>query len=152
MDYVLILGGPLIDDKPTPLLMERIKKGAELLNENPEAKAVVSGGTKSETQPLSEAGVMKNALLSLGIDESRIILEEQALTTYQNFIYTEKIVGEKADVAFVTNRFHIWRSTLIMKKAGADYLPVAAPNGKNSLGFRIREGFLRPLALMGKIE
>ena len=151
MDYVLILGGPLENDKPSPLLFERIKKGAELLSANPSARAVVSGGTKSEEQPLSEAQVMKNSLLSLGIDESRIILEDKALTTLQNFIYTKEIVEENAEVCFVTNKFHIWRSKKIMKKAGVNYIPVSAPNGENSLGFRVRECFLRPLAFFGII-
>ena len=151
MDYVLILGGPLENDKPSPLLFERIKKGAELLRDNPSAKAVVSGGTKSEEQPLSEAQVMKNSLLSLGVDGSRIIIEDKALTTLQNFIYTKDIVEEKSEVCFVTNKFHIWRSKRIMKKAGVKYMPVPAPNGENSLGFRVRECFIRPLAFFGII-
>ena len=151
IEYVLILGGPIDGDKPTPLLLERIKKGAQLLKENSALKAVVSGGIKGETQRLSEAEIMKNALLDLGISENRIILENEAKTTLQNFQYTKKLLGDDARVAFVTSKFHIWRSKIIMKKAGVDYLPVASPNGEGSLGFRIREGFLRPLALFGII-
>ena len=150
-EYVLILGGPLNGDQPSPLLLERIKTGAAFLNEHPAAKAVVSGGTKSETQPLSEAKVMQNALLARGVDASRIILEEQALTTLQNFQYTKQLVEPDAQVTFVTNRFHIWRCGRICRKAGVDYTPLAALNGEHSLGFRIREAFLRPLALLGII-
>lgn len=150
-EYVLILGGPLEGDKPSPLLWERVKTGAAFLTEHPYAKAVVSGGTKSEAQPLSEAAVMKNALLSLGVEEGRIILEEQALTTLQNFQYTKQLVEPEASVTFVTNRFHIWRSCKICRKAGVDYQPLAAPNGDDSLGFRVREAFLRPLAFFGII-
>ena len=151
-DYVLILGGPLDGDKPSPLLYERIKKGAELLREDEHLKAVVSGGTKSETQRLSEAEVMKNSLLELGISEERIILENEAKTTLQNFKYTKKLLGSDAKAAFVTNEFHIWRSKRIMKAAGLEYEAVAAPNGSHSLGFRIREAFLRPFAFFGKLE
>lgn len=151
-DYILILGGPLNGDKPSPLLFERVKKGAELAKEMPEAKIVVSGGIKDDKQPLSEAEIMKNALLELGIDDSRIILEDKAKTTLQNFIYTDKLIGKGSDVAFVTNEFHIWRSKRIMKAAGVSYTPVSAQNGTHSLGFRIREGFLRPLAFFGKYE
>ena len=150
-EYVLILGGPLDGSRPSPLLAERVKTGAAFLEAHPAAKAIVSGGIKSETQPLSEAAVMKNALLEQGIDENRIILEEQALTTLQNFQYTKQLVEPDARVTFVTNRFHIWRSCRICQKAGVDYQPLAAPNGPHSLGFRIREGFLRPLAFFGII-
>ena len=149
--YYLILGGPIDGDQPTPLFRERILLAAKCLKEHPDAKAVCSGGIKSEQQPLSEAQIMKNELLSLGIEECRILLENEAKTTLQNFIYTKRMLGEDADVTFITNRFHIWRSRKIMKKAGVDYQFLAAPNGRNSLSFRIREAFLRPLALFGII-
>ena len=151
-DYVLILGGPLDGTSPSKLLYERIKKGAELLEADERLKAVVSGGKKGETQELSEAEVMRNTLLELGINEDRIILEDCAKTTLQNFQYTKKLIGEDAKAVFVTNKFHIWRSKRIMKAAGVDYEAVAAPNGENSLGFRIRECFLRPFAFFGKYE
>ena len=150
-DYVLILGGPIDGDEPSPLLFERIKAGAAYLNEHPQARAVCSGGIKAETQRLSEAEIMKNSLLRLGIDEERIILEDKAKTTLQNFQYTKKLVGLDSGIVFVTNEFHIWRSTLIMKKAGVHYIPLSAPNGKHSMGFRIREAFLRPMAKVGII-
>lgn len=150
-DYILILGGPLDGERPTPLLFERINKGAQLARENPEVKIVVSGGIKGETQRLSEAQIMKNSLLELGIDEERIILEEQAKTTLQNFQFTKRLLGSEARVAFVTSKFHIWRSKKIMKKAGVSYQAIASPNGKGSLGFRIRECFLRPLAFFNII-
>lgn len=151
-DYILVLGGPLYGEKPSPLLFERIKKGAELANEMPSSKIVVSGGTKGETQKLSEAQVMKNSLLELGISEDRIILEDKAKTTLQNFLYTDILLEGCKNVAFVTNKFHIWRSKRIMKAAGVDYTPVAAPNGEKSLSFRVRECFLRPFAFFGKYE
>ena len=150
-DYILILGGPIENESPSPLLFERIKKGAEVYAENKGAKIVVSGGIKGETQRLSEAQIMKNSLLTLGVPEEDIILEEQAKTTLQNFQYTNKMLGENAKAAFVTSKFHIWRSKKIMKKAGVSYLPIASPNGEDSLGFRIREAFLRPLAFFGII-
>ncbi len=152
IDYVLILGGPLEGEKPSPLLFERIKKGAELLSADGHLKAVVSGGIKEETQKLSEAEVMRNSLIALGIEEERIILENEAKTTLQNFKYTKRLLGEGARAAFVTNEFHIWRSKRIMRAAGVEYEAIAAPNGKGSLGFRIREAFLRPFAFFGKYE
>lgn len=150
-DYILILGGPLNGEAPSPLLMERVKKGAALAQAYPHTTIVVSGGIKGDTQPLSEAEVMRRALLSLGIEDSRILLEDRAKTTLQNFQFTKALLGDDAAVAFVTNRFHVWRSKKIMQKAGVHYEAVAAPNGEGSLGFRIREAFLRPLSLFGII-
>ena len=150
-DYVLILGGPLEGDNPSPLLYERIKTAAEYLKEHPAMKAVCSGGIKGKNQRLSEARIMKNALLDLGIEEERILLEEKAKTTLQNFKYTKALVGEDAKVIYVTSAFHIWRSTFIMEKAGVNYIPLPAPNGAHSLGCRIREQFLKGLVRVGII-
>lgn len=150
-DYLLILGGPLQGDKPSELLYERIKTAAAYLKEHPQMQAVCSGGIKGKNQRLSEAQIMKNALLELGIEEQRIILEEQAKTTLQNFRFTKQLVGADAKVIYVTSAFHIWRSAFIMEKARVNYIPLPAPNGDHSLGFRIRERFLRGLVRVGII-
>ena len=150
-DYVLILGGPLEGDKPSALLYERIKTAAEYLKEHPDMKAVCSGGIKGKHRNLSEAEIMKRALLELGIDENRILLEEKAKTTLQNFQYTKQMLGEDAKVIYVTSAFHIWRSAYIMDKAGVAFVPLPAPNGEHSLGFRIREQFLKGLVKIGII-
>ena len=94
---------------------------------------------------------MKNELINLGISADRIILEDKAMTTLQNFENTDKLIGRDVKVSFITNKFHIWRCKKIMKKAGVNYTPISAPNGSNSLSFRIREAFLRPFALIGII-
>lgn len=150
-EYVLILGGPINGTEPSDILFKRVEKAAELLKENKSLKAVCSGGIKSEAQPLSEAEIMKNTLVLLGVSEDRIILENKAKTTLENFKYTRELLGDNAKVSFVTSRFHIKRSCLIMKKAGVAYQPIAAENGNDSLGFRVREAFLRPLARLGII-
>ncbi|MBQ5996121.1 MAG: YdcF family protein [Clostridia bacterium] len=150
-DYILILGGPINGTEPSDILFQRVSKAAELLRENAALKAVCSGGIKSEAQPMSEAEIMQNTLLKLGISEDRIILENKAKTTLENFKFTKALLGENAKVCFVTSRFHIYRSCRIMKKAGVCYLPIAAENGSDSLGFRVREAFLRPLARLGII-
>ena len=149
--YLLILGGPIHGDQPKDILFQRIKTGAEFLKEHPDYKVVVSGGLTSKTRDITEAEIMSRVLKEMGIDEGRIILESNAMTTLQNFQFTKDIVGEDADVTFVTSEFHIWRSKKIMEKAGVSYKSISAPNGKHSLGFRIREAFLRPLAAVGII-
>ena len=150
-DYLLILGGPLNGDKPGDLLLQRLKTGAEYLKENPNTLAVCSGGIKGKNQKLSEARIMKTALLEMGIEEDRIILEEQAKTTLQNFKFTKEIVGDEATVIYVTNRFHIWRSSYIMDKAGVKFIPLPAPDGNHALSFKIREQFLKGLVKIGII-
>ncbi len=150
-EYILILGGPIKDNKPSDILLKRIETGARVLKERPSSKAVVSGGMTAKSCSVTEAEIMKNALMELGIEEERIILETEAMTTLENFKNTAALLGDNAVVSFVTSEFHIWRSKKIMKKAGVSYSPIPAANGEHSLKFRIREAFLRPLAAVGII-
>lgn len=150
-DYILILGGPIKDNKPSDILFQRIKTGADYLKAHPSVRVVVSGGMTAKSCSVSEAEIMKNTLLGLGIEEDKIILEEKAMTTLENFKNTRELLGDDVKIAFVTSKFHIWRSKKIMKKAGVDYIPISAPNGEHSLRFRIREAFLKPLAAVGII-
>ena len=151
-DYILILGGPVKGDLPSELLFERIKCASEFYFENEDIKIVASGGIKGRHQRLSEACIIKNSLVELGVPPEDIILENKALTTLENFLYTKKIVGESAAVTYVTNKFHIYRCTLIAQRAGVDYVPMSAPDGKRSLSFRIRERFILPFAKHGIIK
>ena len=92
-DYILILGGPIRDNKPSDILFERIKTGAQFLKEHPSAKAVVSGGMTAKSCTITEAEIMKNTLLELGVDGDRIILEKEAMTTLENFRNTKKCLA-----------------------------------------------------------
>lgn len=151
-DYILVLGGPLLVDKPSPLLRERLDTAKSFYEQNSGVKIIVSGGTKGKKQPYSEAWVMAKYLEENGVSAEDIILEDKAKTTIENFVYTSKLVGESKRVIYVTNEFHIYRSTLAMKKAGVNYTPLGAPDGDSSLSFRIREKFLIPLAKVGLVK
>jgi len=95
-DYILILGGPIKDNKPSEILFERIKTGANYLKAHPSVKVVVSGGMTAKSCSITEAQIMKNTLLELGIEEGRIILEDKAMTTLENFKNTKELLGENA--------------------------------------------------------
>ncbi|MBQ9519797.1 MAG: YdcF family protein, partial [Firmicutes bacterium] len=75
---------------------------------------VVSGGQGAQ-ESITEAKAMKTLLLDGGVPESQIILEENATSTSENFIYSKQILdeyfGDKPyNAAFVTNDFHCYRA------------------------------------------
>ena len=75
---------------------------------------------------------MRLYLIDLGIDESRIYLEEQATNTVENFSYSQEILketlGPDARIAFVTTDFHVFRASRVAKAQGLDVIGVAAPD------------------------
>lgn len=125
-EYLLILGGNVIGaDTPSPQLLERMKSAAVYLKENPETVAVPCGGCFRENQKKSEAAIIADYLVSQGIDENRIILEDKSETTYQNFEFGTEIIknhaGRELDeisIAFLSSDYHLHRAALIAKQSG----------------------------------
>lgn len=119
-DFLIILGCGLKDDgTPTPLLRGRIDAALAFderqRNETgKEAFFVVSGG-KGNDEVQSEAEAMKNYLTEKGIDEKRIIIEDQSADTEENMRYSrDKImaVNPEGKIAFFTSNYHVFRSGL----------------------------------------
>lgn len=121
-DYVIVLGAQMKKNGPSKALKYRLDEAARYLEENSASKVIVSGGQGSD-EPVSEAQGMYDYLISLGIDDERIIKEDESCNTYENLIFSAQYLDKNKDsVAIVSNNFHLFRATKIAKKAG--YLDV----------------------------
>ncbi len=152
-DYLLILGCRVTGEEPSEMLKLRIQAAAEFLSVNPETKAIACGGIVHDDQLVSEAQIIKAGLVAAGIDESRIILEDESQTTYQNFKNASRIISgipgsENASVAFLTSNFHILRASLICRDCGLEAvgIPAPSPKGKYAASL-IREYVVFPLTV-----
>lgn len=121
-DYVIILGGGLKRDKVTPVLQERLLKGVEYLKKYPEAEVVVTGGL-GFGEKLTEAEAMEGFLIAHGIAGDRIIKEDRATSTMENFLYTRELLQKSGEtdvgsVTVVTSDFHMLRSKLLARRFG----------------------------------
>lgn len=119
LDYIIVLGAGLRGTEPSNPFKARIEKAAEYLNENEGTQAVASGG-QGRHEAISEAEAAKRRLSDLyGIDESRIILENQSADTEQNLKFSLEIIGDAdASVGIVTNGFHELRAMSIAREVG----------------------------------
>ena len=128
LDYMIILGGGVVGEQPSPALGQRILTAYDYLKVHPKTKVIATGGLGGGR--ISEARCIARALEGLGIDRERIILEEQATTTAENFQYSRRLVTDGMTVGIVTSNFHIFRSLLLAKKAGfTQVCGIAAPFG-----------------------
>lgn len=125
VSYIIVLGGGITKDKTlpsTPLM--RIKKAAIYLKSHPTCRVVVTGGHLPHT-PCDEASIMKEKLVKMGIDSSRILIEDKAQDTIQNLYYSLHIIAKdsnkttsevlKMPIIIITSRFHLSRSLAIAK-------------------------------------
>lgn len=127
-DNVILLGGGIDKDGKLPAsVIKRVEKTAEYLNKNQEALCVVTGGTL-KWLPYAEAPELKNQLVNRGIAPERILVEDQAKDTIQNFQFSCKMLAEfkgqsiqevlETPTAVVTSRFHLRRSERLARRMG----------------------------------
>jgi len=128
VDYVILLGGGVSKDGKLPdSVMLRVERTAQYLKNHPNAVCVVSGGTL-HFLPLPEAPQLKQYLVENGIDEDKVLVEDQALDTIQNFEYSCKMLSEytglpkskilESSLAVVTSHFHLRRAERLAERMG----------------------------------
>lgn len=126
--YVIVLGGGITKDaKLTDSVQNRVRVASEYLKAHPASIAVVTGG-KGKFSPCPESDVLKPVLASYGIDENRILAENKAKDTIQNFMFSAKLFAEHdgisveevlaSPVAVVTSDFHIARAERLASRMG----------------------------------
>lgn len=117
-DYIVVLGAGLIGDRVTPLLASRIEKGMKLLDYNPDAKIIMSGG-QGQGEDIAEGAAMARYAIEKGVDKSRVIVEEKSVSTQENLVFSKELMtGEQPKIIVVTTAYHVFRALLLAKKLG----------------------------------
>lgn len=142
VDYIIVLGAKVENDKPTKVLAERLNQAYQYYERYPNVKIVVSGGQGLDEQ-YSEAYVMKKYLVDRGVNPHSIIVEDKSTNTQENLENTQKIIGNQKSVGVVTNDFHIYRSSLLCNEIFKTtcQLQSAKTHLNDSLLYYLREPF-----------
>ena len=110
VECIIVLGAAVKGTRPSSALYNRIVTAAEYLHNNPDTVAVLSGG-QGTGEDISEAECMRRELVRMGIDESRLILEDESTDTAENMDNSMALIGDKYEsIAVVTNNFHVYRA------------------------------------------
>jgi uncharacterized SAM-binding protein YcdF (DUF218 family) len=132
-DAIIVLGAGLNGSRVSKTLSERLDAAIEYYNENPEIMIVVSGGQGAD-QIVSEAFAMQQYLITKGVDENNILLENKSTSTKENFYFSRKVLddyfdGETYTIAYITNDFHCYRAGRYAAMAGLDtyFIPARTP-------------------------
>lgn len=129
LDYIIVLGAQVKESGPSVVLKYRLDRAVSYLKENHNTLVIVSGG-QGVNEPATEASVMRKYLIESGINENRIIIEDQSNTTKENLINSKKITRDNKSIGIVTNNFHMYRALLIGDKYGVN--AVGIPSKSNS--------------------
>jgi uncharacterized SAM-binding protein YcdF (DUF218 family) len=127
-DVIIVLGCNPYATRggPSVCLSSRGRHAADLYHEGLAQHIIASGGY-TENGP-TEASVMLGVLISEGVPESAVILEEQAHNTIQNIGYSQEIMlrNKWVGAILVTEPYHIKRATLVAQDAGLRVYPSPA--------------------------
>lgn len=129
-NYLLVLGAKVRSDGPSLSLSNRINAAYDYLTAHPDTIAIVSGGQGGD-EPISEAQCMYEQLTAKGIDPSRIWMEDQATSTWENLQYSLALIEEKSgarptELAVLSSEYHLFRASLFAKAAGLEFYGVPA--------------------------
>lgn len=120
-DTVIVLGCGIRGERVSVGLAKRLDKAYEYHEINPDAVIIVSGG-QGPQEDIPEALAMKRYLISKGVPDDKIIMEDKSTSTIENFRYSHEIMEERGldenSVVFVTNAYHVYRGAYYAEQEG----------------------------------
>ena len=125
--WIVVLGGGHSADPNIPLssqldhsTMVRMVEGVLLYRQNPGSKLIVSGGLVDSS--VSDAEVMSNVALAMGVSHQDIILEDQSRDTEDEAQLLRPVVQNDTFI-LVTSASHMFRSMRLFESYGMHPLP-----------------------------
>ena len=120
--------------------VDRVLHSARLYHEGVAPRIIISGGNWQigDTGRPSEASVVRELLLSLGVPATDIIIEEKSRTTRENFLFTDALLrqlGLEGPLALVTSATHMPRAMRNANMLKTDVAPY--PTDWRSMGLKL---------------
>ena len=124
----------------------RLNMASELYNAG-YAPYIIVSGAQGEDEPTTEARYMADYLTNKGVPKENILLEEAAVSTYENFLFSKAIMDQQGfeNAIIVSNDYHCYRCGKMAELVGISFQiqPVQKPKG-----IYIKGPFRETLAVM----
>ena len=133
-DAIIVLGAQVKPDGvPSLQLQWRIDAAANAWKER--NSLIVVCGAQGSNEPAPEAHVMRDELISQGVPEEMILMDDRSFNTRQNIANAVALLADRdVDHALiVTSDYHLPRALAIAEDAGLDASGLGAPT---KLGMR----------------
>lgn len=148
-EAVIVLGAGVNGTEPSLSLQTRLDAALAYLEDHPEIPVVLTGG-QGYGEDITEARCMYEYLTEQGVESGRLMLEERASNTAENFALSKDLLRQAGvdpaldTVAVVTNDFHIARARLLAAKEGYGFtvgVPAELPWLHLEVNYYLREAF-----------
>lgn len=122
-DCILILGAGVKDDKPKPMLRDRLLTGIELYKSGAAEKIIMSGD--HGRADYDEVNVMRAFALEQGVRAEDIFLDHAGFSTYDSVYRAKNIFGTE-NIIIVSQKYHLYRALYISEKLDVKAAGVSA--------------------------
>ena len=116
-EHVIVLGMALQDGKPTRDLLYRLDTAQRYLEGHPSATLILTGGNPNDAG-LTEAGIMQAILSDRGVPTERMVLEDKASSTRENFTNSARMLNPAEPVVLISSNYHMNRAVRMAEEAG----------------------------------
>lgn len=121
-EYIIVLGAKVEGTNPSFALARRIEATADYMLENPDTIALATGGRGSDER-ISEGNAIANGLFSLGIEPSRVLVEDESTSTKENLLNGLYIIEENggsanSKIVIVSSEYHVFRAKKLAESIG----------------------------------
>ena len=122
-DCILIFGAGVKDDKPKPMLRDRLLTGIELYKSGAAKKIIMSGD--HGRADYDEVNVMRAFALEQGVRAEDIFLDHAGFSTYDSVYRAKNIFGAE-NIIIVSQKYHLYRALYISEKLDVKAAGVSA--------------------------
>ena len=132
-DCILILGAGVKDDKPKPMLRDRLLTGIELYKSGAAEKIIMSGD--HGRADYDEVNVMRAFALEQGVRAEDIFLDHAGFSTYDSVYRAKNIFGAE-NIIIVSQKYHLYRALYISEKL--DVMAAGVSANLNTYGGQLK--------------
>lgn len=146
---IVVLGGAIRHGRPRRTLATRLDIATTLAKGHPQRTFVLSGGPVPK-EGMCEADAMAAYLMERGISANQLLLERQAKNTRENMVFSLKLVKPllgTRQTCVLTSDYHLYRAVHEGRRAGAEFVPLAAPT---PLSGRLQQWCREVLTILSK--
>lgn len=131
-DCVVVCGCPATEGgRPSKVMRTRVEEAVRLWREGKAEKLIFSGAAVKNSYV--EAEVMKTYAMVMGVPESAVLTETEAVSTYHNMKLVKPLMEKHGfkNCIIVTNSWHLRKASHYADKFGFDYVmcPAKEPEG-----------------------
>jgi uncharacterized SAM-binding protein YcdF (DUF218 family) len=146
-DAAIVLGAAVWRGSPSPVFAERINHAINLYQENRVEYLIFTGGI-GQNDTISEAEAGKQTAIEAGIDQGRLIIDDESNITYENILNARSLASEFEISSFiiVSDPLHMKRAITIAEDLDMVVYPSPTPTSRyiswrTKLPFLIRESY-----------